>query len=632
MARGFNRSNADGAQGHTAPAWRCGQVLKGNLRAIAAFVAAAKFRLPTMCLTRSTTALPLILASILTRPAWSQSIQFTDVSVAAGLGGFNFTPNTLAVPGLNEWIMGGIGVGDFNGDGWPDLFIPRGGSGTDRLYINLGNGTFENQAVAWGIAQAHAGNGVACGDFDRDGDIDIYVSSYGTAQDNLGQIGRHRLYRNDGGFFTEVAVAFGVHVSAPTGSVANGAAWGDFDLDGDLDLAVAGWSSVHTGNRLFRNDGHVFVDVTPAPLLSGPTWGFQPALVDITGDGFPELLIAADFESGRAFRNLRNGTFQLTTQAMGLGLDDNGMGHAIGDFNRDGLPDYYVTSIHMNVPNSGMYNGNTLYINQGPNGGQGHVGFVEAAAARGCSDGGWGWGVVAVDLDHDGWEDIVETNGRNASQWANELEYVFRNLGDGFFHRLGAESGIALAADARGLATLDYDRDGDMDVVMIVNNGPLKLYRNDSVKIGGWLQVELHADRAGRCAPHGLGAVVECAINGVVQRRWLHSGSSYNASSEYLAHFGLPTMKGDLSVRIDWPSGQTTLLEAVAPNQRLVVGAPQRSDLDADGFVDGSDLAALFAVWRGSDLANRAMRAADLDGDGIVGPRDLSILLSDWSR
>jgi hypothetical protein len=254
MARGFNRSNADGAQGHTAPAWRCGQVLKGNLRAIAAFVAAAKFRLPTMCLTRSTTALPLILASILTRPAWSQSIQFTDVSVAAGLGGFNFTPNTLAVPGLNEWIMGGIGVGDFNGDGWPDLFIPRGGSGTDRLYINLGNGTFENQAVAWGIAQAHAGNGVACGDFDRDGDIDIYVSSYGTAQDNLGQIGRHRLYRNDGGFFTEVAVAFGVHVSAPTGSVANGAAWGDFDLDGDLDLAVAGWSSVHTGNRLFRNE------------------------------------------------------------------------------------------------------------------------------------------------------------------------------------------------------------------------------------------------------------------------------------------------------------------------------------------------------------------------------------------
>ena len=129
-----------------------------------------------------------------------------------------------------------------------------------------------------------------------------------------------------------------------------------------------------------------------------------------------DRLIAADFETGRAFRNLANGQFALATGELGLGLDDNGMGHAIGDFDRDGRPDYYVTSIHMDQPNAGMYNGNTLYMQQASGN------FVELASARGCSDGGWGWGTAAVDLNHDGWEDIVEVNGRNAGEWANEPE------------------------------------------------------------------------------------------------------------------------------------------------------------------------------------------------------------------
>ncbi len=568
-------------------------------------------------------------------------VQFFDATASSGLSGFTHSPNSLAVPGLNEWIMGGIGVGDFNGDGWPDIYVPRGGAGADRLFMNNGDGTFTNRAPEWGISLAHAGNGVACADFDGDGRIDIYVTSYGTALDNLGQIGRHRLYRNLGSSFVDVATAVGVHRSATTGSVANGAAWGDYDLDGDLDLAVAGWSSVHFGNRVFRNDGGVFTETTPPVLLSAVTWGFQPAFVDITGDGFPELLIAADFETGRAFVNLRNGSFQLATDELGLGIDDNGMGHCVADFDRDGLPDYYVTSIHMDAPNPGMYNGNTLYMQRTEG-----VPFREEAVKRGCSDGGWGWGVVAVDLDHDGWEDMVEVNGRNAGQWANEQEYVYRNTGGGVFERLGASTGLNLAADARANALIDYDRDGDMDLLILVNAGPLNLYRNDSVKSGGWLQVELSRSEGSRVAPHGLGSVVEVRqVQGarggggegegseeVGLRRFVHSGSGYNASSEHLVHVGLPDASASVELRVEWPSGQTTVLGPLTPNQRISVAAPARSDLDGDDRVGTGDVAALLAAWGGLDPANRAMRAADLDRDGVVGPRDLLRLLSDWSR
>jgi enediyne biosynthesis protein E4 len=567
-------------------------------------------------------------------------VQFVDATASSGLGGFTHSPNSLSVPGLNEWIMGGIGVGDFNGDGWPDIYVPRGGAGADRLYMNNGGGNFTNRAPEWGISLAHAGNGVACADFDGDGRTDIYVTSYGTALDNLGQVGRHRLYRNTGTGFVDVATAVGVHRSATTGSVANGAAWGDYDLDGDLDLAVAGWSSVHFGNRVFRNDGGVFTEVTPPVLLSAVTWGFQPAFVDLTGDGFPELLFAADFETGRAFVNQRDGSFQLATEELGLGIDDNGMGHCVADFDRDGLPDYFVTSIHMDVPNAGMYNGNTLYMQ-----GADAVPFREEALARGCSDGGWGWGVVAVDLDHDGWEDMVEANGRNAGQWANEQEYVYRNTGGGVFERLGATTGLNLAADSRAVALIDHDRDGDMDVLVLVNAGPLKLYRNDSVKSGGWLQLDLSRGDGSRVAPHGIGSLVEVrqtqgAKGGegakgereIVLRRFVHFGSSYNASSEHLVHVGLPDAVAPADVRIEWPSGQTTVIGAVAPNQRLAVTAPARSDLDADGAVGKGDLAALMGAWGGTDLADRAVRAADLDRDGVVGARDLAILLSEWSR
>ncbi len=553
------------------------------------------------------------------------AVQFTDVTAGSGLDSFSHSPNPGSVPGLNEWIMGGFGVADFNGDGWPDIFVPRGGVGLDRLFINNGNGTFGNQAAKRGVAVAHAGNGVSCADFDGDGDIDIFMTSYGSGSDNLGQVGRNRLYRNDGAFFSEIAASAGVAFTSTTVSAGDGAAWGDIDLDGDLDLVVCAWSGTTLGNRMFRNDGGVFVDVTDSAIVFHTMWGFQPLIVDVTGDGFPEVLIAADFQTSRAYRNLRNGTFALATAELGMGVDDNGMGICVGDFDRNRAIDTYVTSLHTETPADGAFTGNALYMNRGDGV------TTEDSAARGCNDGGWGWGAVAGDFDHDGWEDIAEVNGRNGGEWANEQEYIYRNTGGGRFERLGAETGIALAADARCVGTIDFDRDGDLDLVVLVNSGPLRLYRNDSPKSGRWLEVDLAAGAESRCAPQGMGAVVECQVGGVTYRRWMHSGSGYHSSSEPVVHFGLPTAEASCLVRVLWPSGQTSELTGVALDSRVRIAAPARCDLNADGAANAVDLAQLMSEWGATDRSSRAMRRADVDGDGFVGPRDVAALLAAWS-
>lgn len=551
-------------------------------------------------------------------------IMLTDVTPGSGLDLFSHNPNSLSVPGLLEWTMGGFGIADFDSDGWPDIFVPRGGVGTDRLFINGRNGTFVNAATAYGVAAVHAGNGVACADFDRDGDTDIFVTSFGSGSDNLGQVGKHRLYRNDGGTFREVAVQAGVSTTSTSVSTAAGAAWGDIDLDGDLDLAVCGYSQTADGNRLFRNDGGTFTDLTGSGFAVQGTWGFQPLFVDTTGDGFPELLIAADFGTSRALRNQRNGTFAMATAEFGMGVDHNGMGICAADIDRNGAVDVVVTSIFNDNPPKDHHNGNALYLNSGAGA------CTQEAAARGCVDGGWGWGVVAADLDHDGWEDLVEVNGRNAGEWANEPEYIYRNTGVGF-ERLAAETGFTVSADARCVGTLDFDRDGDLDLLVLMNTGPLRLFRNDSQRLGRWLELELRSDAGSRCAPHGFGAVVECEAGGATIRRWVHSGSGYQSSSEPLVHIGIPGKALVATVRVLWPSGQTSVRTGVALDSRVAIDAPPRADIDADGVIGPADVAAVVACWGSVDRAQRAVRAADANGDGAVNARDLTAVLSAWT-
>jgi hypothetical protein len=178
-----------------------------------------------------------------------------------------------------------------------------------------------------------------------------------------------------------------------------------------------------------------------------------------------------------------------------------------------------------------------------------------------------------------------------------------------------------------------------------VHSGPLKLFRNDTPRVGRWLQLELGGGAGSRCAPHGIGAVVECeALDGdavEVMRRWVHSGSGYQSSSEPVVHLGfgvgnLPPdgskRGGSARVRVLWPSGQTTVRDGVALDSRVAIAAPARADVDGDGTVGAGDLSAIMAAWGGMDRAQRSVRAADIDGDGVIDARDVLEVLSGWTH
>jgi hypothetical protein len=560
----------------------------------------------------------------------SGSVQFTDVTVASGIS-MTHGPYPPGIPGFNEWTMGGACVGDFNADGWPDIFILKGGNGSDKLYINNGNGTFSDQTVSWGLTTQHCGVSASVGDYDRDGRLDIYVTSYGKTNTNLGEIGKNKLFRNTGqGAFAEVAVEAGVNTTSSIASAGNGSAWGDYDLDGDLDLMVAAWSQTAMGNRLFRNNGNgTFTDVTGVAIqIPTLTWGFQPNMADLDGDRYPEILLAADFKTTRIFRNNRDGTFGELPPSSGMYGNNYGMGQAVADFDRDGDLDWYVTSIfEEGRPNPAYHNGNAMYVNLSVEAAP--LTFAERSVELGVVDGGWGWGVVAGDFDHDGWIDMIEANGRNSAEWANELEYYFRANGDGTFTRDEEISAQFLNADARTTLTLDYDRDGDLDVAIYYNLGAFRLYRNDSPKQGRhWLEVQLQAGSNPRIAPNGYGARVVAVVNGAELVRYLDGGNGYCGSSELLTHFGLGMETEVSELRIEWARGYVTKLNGVSADQRVIVSAPNLPDLNADGIVDGGDVELLVDAW---GPVTPATLHCDFDDDKLIGRRDLAVILGAWN-
>lgn len=556
----------------------------------------------------------------------SAEIVFTDVTAGAGIA-MTYQPAPLMIPGTQEWTLGGVSIGDFNRDGWPDIFVMRGGQGPDRLYINNGNGTFTDQAAAWGVAITHGGASCCVGDYDRDGWPDIYATSFGTATNNQGEVGKNRLYRNNGnGTFTNVAVQAGVAFTGMTIPSGNGCVFGDYDLDGDLDLAVGAWSGTAQANRLFRNNGNgTFTDVTGIALvIPAVTWGFQPSFVDMDGDGFPELLLVADFDTTRYFVNNRNGTFTDQRLAAGVGIESFGMGQCVGDFDNDLKLDWYVTSIFQDVPNPGNFNGNTLYRQTSA-----HQ-YVEHAGAAGVKDGGWGWATLALDIDRDGWLDIIEVNGRNAGEWANEREYIWRNNANGTFTKVDQEGSWSLhAGDGRTLVHFDYDRDGDQDLVIVYNsNGPLKLYRNDTISTGHWLQIEIDASNNTRVPSRGRGARITASVGASTRMRYHDGGHGYGGSSEDFVHFGLGSASTVDLLTIEFPPGYVRTFANVSTDQRIVVQPPALADLNGDGVVNGADLATVLERW--GVVVDKFGRLCDFDNDGVVGGADLAVVLGHW--
>lgn len=586
----------------------------------------------------------------------AQAQMFSNVTgsaldCAGGCDQYKLDPNMpcvhedLCIPGAGDFCDQPIhmvapgAVGDFNNDGFQDIFLPAGGHEPDRLYINNGDGTFTDEANAWGVDALHIGSSVAVGDYDDDGYLDIFMTGFGTAAGpELG--GHHLLYRNLGGTgFEEVSEAAGVRTAALNCTDAFSATFGDYDLDGDLDLCVAGWVDFDGGTRLFRNNGDgTFTDVSDVvPKLTDPDGaslvrGFAPRFIDMNGDIYPELLITCDFGDGapvsaRYYVNNQDGTFTDATDepGSGLGLDQNAMGHDVADFDGDGLLDWYITNIFdpegkMNGWPSAR-TGNKLYLNDGDNT------FTEIAEAAGCDDGSWGWGTVAVDVDHDGDPDIIETNGFKgfAGLFNGVPLFLYENDGTGMsFASLDpGVHGLTHPGFGRGLCNVDYDNDGDQDVLNISWNSEVRLYRNNLVSggevpaDGAYLRVFVDtSDDPGCIAPNGIGTqFVATDDNGLVQRVPLDSGSNYLSQSELSAHMGLADASEVTSLIIEWPNGVVGERKNVPVNQTITIRFC-RGDWNADGEQNILDLVAYSEDW----IAQ--LPAADMNDDGIYNVLD----------
>jgi hypothetical protein len=548
---------------------------------------------------------------------------FTNVTNAAGLNfiGSHVPPSNM---GFKELFSGGAAAGDYDNDGWVDLYVTR-YYAPDILYRNNGNGTFSDTTnTAFGSLPRRNTNGVAWGDVDNDGDADLYVSSIDKSQ--------HFLYVNDGaGHFSEEAVVRGAAVGDSAHTTAGtSVSFGDYDGDGWLDIFVGEWRdegvhSVPVQARLLRNlgaanpghfedttdDAGVNLDLTTGPH-AGESFSYTPKFVDLDRDGHQDLAIASDNDTSRLFWNNGNGAFTDGTGGMGVGLGNNDMGATVGDVNGDGLLDWFTSDIYL----AGIADGNRLFLNNG------NRTFTDTTTAAGVRDAGWGWGTELFDHDNDADLDLITTNG----YFVEDRTRFFENNGSGAFTEKAILSGIVDTGQGRGLLTFDYDRDGDLDIFIVNNHQAPILYRNNG-NSNKWLDVDLVGMISNRDA---IGAVITVTPDlSMPTKRFvteIDGSSNYLAQSETTAHFGLGALNGNIDlIRIEWPvSGVVQEFSDVPPNQFLTV-VERVGDYNGDLRVDAAD----YTVWRNSlGTSVAAGTGADGNGDGSVDGLDYAL----WRR
>ncbi|HMB69667.1 MAG TPA: FG-GAP-like repeat-containing protein [bacterium] len=486
---------------------------------------------------------------------------FTDVTAAAGVGAPHSLDHRLTPA---REIIGGAAVGDYDGDGWVDIYSLGGNLSANSLFRNNGDGTFTDHAAAAGVdLPGTLGNGAIFADWDGDGDLDLFVGGIETTEAVM--------FRNEGdGTFTDVTAASGVVLPQDTFS----GSFADYDRDGDLDLFAAHWfvSPRQTGH-VWRNNGDGtftdvdslagYVDFPPyAPSVGDNSFAYN--LADLDSDGDPDLVCAADFRTSHHFRN-DDGTFVNVTDP-GVIIDENGMGTCIGDYDNDGDLDWFVTSIYgPTVPPFKV--GNRLYVNDG------NGVLSDGTAAAGVADGGWGWAASFQDFNNDGWLDIFHVNGWRPAYTFNKSR-MFVNAGDGTFDELAFPLGCADTGEGRGVCCFDYDRDGDIDIYIANNDQPATLLRNDGLT-NHWLDVSLSG-----AAPNTqeVGARVRVTANGITQLRELLCGSNFLSNDPVTAHFGLGAADTADVVEIEWTNGAVTVLTDVPADQELQLPQPGLED------------------------------------------------------
>lgn len=479
---------------------------------------------------------------------------FTDVTQAAGLAVAQWhVPESWAgFPCRNSLLhSGGAAVVDIDDDGWMDLFVTR-FEQPNLMYRNKRDGTFEDIAPQAGLDVAAWSNGPAFADIDGDSDLDLFVTSVGP--------GRSMLFINQGdGTFIEDGAARGVDVGSVDGcSEVTSASFGDYDHDYDMDLYVSHWTRREdiNLNSLFMNDGtgH-FTDVTQiAGVALTSAFGFSSGFMDADGDGWEELFVASDFGTSRLFRNNQDGTFTDVTTQAGVGIDENGMGSALGDVNGDGHPDWFVTAIYQP--------GNRLYVNQGDGT------FTDLTSAYGVADGGWGWGPVLFDVNNDGKLDAGHVAGFSLYRPPQPLKLW---LGGPLpWREVASQAGLADKREGRAILPIDFDKDGDLDTFIVNVADTPALYRNDLELEHHWLVIKATGTTSNA---QSIGAHVEVEHpDGTVQHRWITANSTLQGHGPFEAHFGLGQDAGPYQVRVSWPaSGNSASAALVTPDQFITL-------------------------------------------------------------
>ncbi|HXG92593.1 MAG TPA: CRTAC1 family protein [Blastocatellia bacterium] len=527
-------------------------------------------------------------------------VTFVDVAESAGLtspiiyGGLEQKRYIIETNGC------GVAFIDYDNDGWMDILLlngsrlegfAKGKEPTTKLYHNKRDGTFEDVTARSGLARTGWASGVTVGDYDNDGFDDVFITYWG----------HNALFHNNAnGTFTNVTDK--ARVATKGTRWGSGCAFIDYDRDGLLDLFVANylkfdlatapepgkgpnclWKGIAVNcgpkglptdtNLLYHNNGDgTFTDVSDASGISKVQgrYAMTAVVTDYDDDGWPDIYVACDSTASILYRNKHDGTFADVSLEAGAAYNEDGqaqagMGVTTGDYNGDGLIDIFKTHFADDLPILYKNTGRGFFEDVSRAAGFDHTRYVQ-------------WGTGLVDFDNDGWPDIFTVAGNvypEVEKFFKEYPHrnprlVYQNLGNGRFKDVKAESGLGVTTphSSRGCAFGDYDNDGDIDVLVMNMNEPPSLLRNDYGGANNWLTLKLIGRKSNRSA---IGAKVWLKAGGRVQVREVTSQSSYYSHNDSRLHFGMGAMKKADQVEIRWPNGQTEIIRDIAVNQFVTI-------------------------------------------------------------
>jgi len=527
----------------------------------------------------------------------ASTVTFRDITQRAGI---HFVHNNAAFGKkyLPETMGPGVAFIDYDNDGWPDIFIVNGMDwpghaskhSTPKLYHNNHDGTFTDVTHKAGLDVEMFGMGVAVGDYDNDGYDDLFVTA----------LGQNRLFHNNGnGTFTDVTQKAGL--LGPK-EFSTSAAWVDYDRDGKLDLVVANYvqwslegdlyctldgksksyctpeSYKGASVRLWHNRGDgTFEDATKKSGVWEPTSKtLGIAILDYDNDGWPDLLFSNDTQPNKLYRNNGNGTFTEKAVVAGVAFSEDGvaragMGVDAADYDRSGMASILITNFSNQMLSLYHNEGKGLFVDEAPRSEVGRNSLLTL-----------GFGCFFFDYDLDGWPDILIANGHidgDIQRVQPNVKYampphIFRNLGKGNFQEVTNSLGAGFATPrvGRGAAYGDINNDGRLDLLLSTNGGPVYLFENDftgsPAAANKSLRIKLSGTKSNR---DGIGTAVKLTAGGESQSEMLRSGSSYLSASELVLTFGLAMHEQADSIETRWPSGQVDKLTNVAAGQTITV-------------------------------------------------------------